>query len=180
MRRNTSRTLFGGILLVLGMAIIAKNLLGIGINLFFPGWKSLFFIVPGIALLTNNEGRKKIGQTEKTLNFDGDESSGQCTAVFGTTNKQYPMQEFYEGKIDAVFGTAELDLRDAVITGDCIMEVSAIFGSANIRVPQGVRVRTSGIPLFGGVANHTREPEAFEAPTIFINTLCMFGGIEIK
>ena len=55
-------------------------------------------------------------------------------------------------KIIAVFGGADLDLREAVLppSGEITLDVIAVFGGADIKIPPEMRVIDSGTAIMGG------------------------------
>lgn len=101
------------------------------------------------------------------------------TATFGGRRIVLPPEDFSGAELNAIFGGIDFDLRDAVISDDVIINVSAIFGGINIFIPEHVRVKSSSTSIFGGVSNK-RYKNIKEGPTIYINGTCMFGGVEIK
>ena len=103
----------------------------------------------------------------------------EYTATFSGRRIVLPPEPFSGAELNAIFGGLDLDLRDAVINEDIIINVSAIFGSINIFVPDHVRVKSSSTSIFGGVSNK-RYRNIKEGPTIFINGTCMFGGVDVK
>lgn len=90
-------------------------------------------------------------------------------------------QQFEGGNIGAVFGGAEIDLRDAKPAPGAQLDVFVAFGGAEVRVPNGWHVLTHGLPIFGGFENVTaKEPVPPEAPVLDINATVLFGGLEVK
>lgn len=88
---------------------------------------------------------------------------------------------FEGGRIGAVFGGAELDLRDAGLAPNASLDVFAAFGGVEIAVPHGWRVDISGLPVFGGYDNATsKESLPPEAPHLRIDATVLFGGLEVK
>lgn len=77
----------------------------------------------------------------------------------------------------AVFGGVDLDLRDAIIKDDIVIDCVTVFGGIDIRVPDNVIVKTSGVPIFGGIENKSRQEKG---PTILINYVSIFAGIDVK
>jgi predicted membrane protein len=65
-----------------------------------------------------------------------------------------------------------------VITEDCAIQVTAIFGGIDILVPQNVNVKVNPTCIFGGISNKTKALDG--APTLYISGICMFGGVDIK
>lgn len=88
---------------------------------------------------------------------------------------------FRGGSVSAVFGGAEVDLRNASLAPDAQMDVFAAFGAVEIRVPDGWQVAVKGLPLFGGIENATaKEQLPPDAPVLPVNATALFGGVEIK
>jgi len=82
--------------------------------------------------------------------------------------------------VNSIFGGIVLDLREAVIINDVEITATALFAGIDIFVPKGVRVKINNVPIFGGVSNKAEQYEEIGAPTIYLNSTCMFGGIDIK
>jgi hypothetical protein len=101
--------------------------------------------------------------------------------VFSGSEIASHSKQFRGGSIAAVFGGADVDLRDAMPAADAQLDVFAAFGGVEIRVPNGWQVITKGLPLFGGIENVTaKEQLAPDAPILAVNATALFGGIEIK
>jgi len=72
-------------------------------------------------------------------------------AVFGGVERRITMQDFRFGRVSAVFGGVVLDFHDAGIDGDkAEIEVNAVFGGVEIRIPDTWRVEARNQTLFGG------------------------------
>lgn len=90
-------------------------------------------------------------------------------------------QSFEGGSVSAVFGAAEVDLRDAHPAPDAELEVFTAFGGVEIRVPEGWAVNVGGLPLFGAWENKTTsERLPADAPTLKISATVLFGALEVK
>ncbi len=103
----------------------------------------------------------------------------EYNAIFSSNEVRYPNEIFTGTCINSVFGSVVLDLREAIITEDVVINASVVFAGADIYVPANVNIKVSSIPIFGGVSNKTLNQNA-NGPTIFINATCMFGGLDIK
>lgn len=81
----------------------------------------------------------------------------------------------------AVFGSVRLDLREALLQRrHVVIQASAVFGSVEVLVPEGVEVRMNGAAIFGSKSNRVRTPPVPDAPVIEINALALFGSVEAK
>ena len=96
----------------------------------------------------------------------------------GTTEKVTGTCE--DADIVAVFGSVELDLRNAKIENDITLECVTVFGGIDIKVPNNVIVKTSGVPIFGGMDNKYESEDSNKKVTIYVNYVSIFGGVDIK
>lgn len=161
--------IIGIILLICIQGIIPFNIL----------WKltlPTIFVIIGIVLISNGILTGKI--KSKIKEIDNSEKQEYC-ATFASQKSKIE-EEFKGANVNAIFGSVELDLRNATITSEKVVEASAIFGSVDIFVPSNVKVKVKSIPIFGGVSDKTVKPNDENAPTIYISAFCMFGGVDIK
>ena len=107
-------------------------------------------------------------------------SNSDHSAIF-SSNKIHVQNETFTGtNLNAVFGGVVLDLREAIIQSDVEINATAIFGGIDIFIPRGVKIKINNVPIFGGVSNKAEQYTDANAPTIYLNSTCMFGGIDIK
>lgn len=145
-------------------------------------WKLLvpaIIILVGLSIIIRNLFSQKFDKAVAKLNekFDKSDESG---AVFGGSNIDMSGKEFKGKNLSAVFGGLKLDLRNAKIKEDVIINASAIFGGIDIYVPDNVAVETKSNSFFGGVSNKTKITPKDKAPTVYVNGMALFGGIEVK
>ena len=252
--------LWGSVLIALGV-ILALNALGVAeINIFFPGWWTLFIIVPcaigvvteehkasslvglliGVALLlgrldiisfaivwkmilplilvivgiymivrsTSNAAiEEKIRQARKArarkengaevaegevVEGDADEDDDDddedwernvetYCATFGDQKINYDGKKFSDCRLGAIFGSTELDLRQAKIENGAVIRVTSIFGKAIVKLPQNVKVEMASSSIFGEVKDlRARKTESKAGKTLYIDAKSVFGGIEIR
>mgnify|MGYP003309463326 CR=1 FL=1 len=96
------------------------------------------------------------------------------------TNSKFDNQEFTGTNLSAIFGGVECDLRNSLIKSDCVINANSIFGGIDIFVPSYVKVKVKSTPIFGGISNKAQQNVVDDSPTVYVNGLCIFGGIEIK
>lgn len=156
--------------------LVPAALVLIGISIIFKG---AFSGNKNSNSYTDHNYSSSSNVTGNTAN-EGNFKKGEYNAVFGSTQERYPNEIFLGTCINSVFGSVVLDLRDAVITEDVVINASVIFAGADIYVPSNVNIKVSSIPIFGGVSNKAHTDNTVGGPTIFINATCMFGGLEIK
>lgn len=100
--------------------------------------------------------------------------------VFSGSSLTTSSQAFKGGSVTAVFGGADIDLREAGLAPDARLDIFAAFGGVDLRVPSDWHVVVRGLPIFGGVDNKAKGPVAENAPTLEVNATVIFGGVDIK
>lgn len=103
--------------------------------------------------------------------------------IFGGPTVASASQNFRAASLTAVFGGVTLDLRNARPAPEgAAINATAIFGGIELLVPQGWRIAVKATPIFGGVDDKTvHDPDPGpDAPTLVIDGLTLFGGIEVK
>lgn len=143
-------------------------------------WKLLvpvIIVIIGLKLVLRGIFDNKTNAIIKKINAEG-KNLKQICAVFSGSDINYT-NEFFEGaELTAVFGGIDCNLKNAIIDKDCVIRVNAIFGGIDIIVPDNVNVKANTTSIFGGTSNKTVSRK--DAPTVYINGVCMFGGVEIK
>lgn len=84
-------------------------------------------------------------------------------------------------RVACIFGSAELDLREAIIgDGESVIEVFCLFGSVEITVPPGIAVNCDG-DAFAGEFSFDPDPmfpPQPGAPRVTIRGSVNFGAVE--
>ncbi len=103
-------------------------------------------------------------------------------AIFSGAEIACDSKEFKGADLFAMFGGISLDLREAEIGEErpVKMDVFAAFGGVDIIVPEGTKVRITGIPLFGGWSNKTVKVTQTAEADMTVNVFVMFGGMDVK
>ncbi|MFW6422200.1 MAG: LiaF transmembrane domain-containing protein, partial [Candidatus Bipolaricaulota bacterium] len=113
-----------------------------------------------------------------------DRDSLNSIALFSGQSSKVVSPSFKGGSIVALFGGSDVDLSGAGIFGEeARFDVFAMFGGADIVVPEGWEVVAKGVPLFGGFDDKTSTPpqaEGGESPRLVIDYLVLFGGVDVK
>jgi cell wall-active antibiotic response 4TMS protein YvqF len=85
-------------------------------------------------------------------------------------------------RIVSLFGNVEIDLtRARVGPGTSRIEVRAIFGNIEIRVPPEFRVESDGSGVFANFESDTRAQQSLspDAPVISVGGSAYFGNVEV-
>lgn len=106
-----------------------------------------------------------------------------ATGIFGGPHVRSSSQAFRRASLTAIFGGVTLDLRAARPAPEgATVTATAAFGGIDIVVPRGWRITTRSTPFFGGVDDKT-DPVveiAADAPSLHVDALAVFGGVEVK
>jgi predicted membrane protein len=141
-------------------------------------WKfwPIALIIIGLSIVLGRRSHRAPPKAARTV--DVDEIQGSC--VFGGVEKRINSQQFRGGSISALFGGAEIDLRDADLHDDgAVVQISAVFGGATLKIPDSWSVQIQSSAILGGVENKTRNQETSEGRRLVIRASALFGGVEI-
>jgi len=116
----------------------------------------------------------------KNIKINNDGKLPDISAVFAGSKPNFDNLEFHGVNCSAIFGGVDLNLRRAIITEDCVINCNAIFGGIDIMLPDNVKVKVDALPILGGADNKFMSSPDINAPTVYINATCAFGGLEIK
>ena len=104
--------------------------------------------------------------------------------VFSGTRQKIESQDFEGGKISAVFGGAEIDLRSAGTKREEIsIKAEAVFGGIELWVPAHWQTIVRGTGVFGSFEDKTfpAAPGASgKAPRLVVTGAAVFGGVVVK
>lgn len=155
---------------------------------------------------TDNNG-KEADETDSADNDDADdaddadESEDRDTpkveeywSTFSDQDINYGGKTFRGCRVDAVFGGADLDLRNAKIENEAIIRASSIFGGIIVYVPEDIKVEIASTSIFGGASDKRKKAKAKDqaeaktakkkvnnaGKTLYIDATCVFGGVEIR
>ena len=121
--------------------------------------------------------QKEYIEKVKKLNKEKN-SDDNYFAAFSGQDVNLSNKKFNGSDVTACFGGIKLDLREAIIEKDIVINASSIFGGINILVPEDVNVIVKSTSIFGGVTN--KKENTNSKKNIYINAMCMFGGVDIK
>jgi hypothetical protein len=104
-------------------------------------------------------------------------------AIFGGVDRKVTTDDFRGGRITALFGGVEIDLRRAGMRGDsAAIDVTSMFGGVVLKIPTNWIAVSEVAAIFGGLGNKSVEPNA-DVPGVkrlYIKGAALFGGVEVK
>ena len=170
-RSRSGGTFGSGIMLIWGILLLAASLGYVSWGNMWPWW----LIGLGLLLIWEYLRPKPVA-----LPLSGGVLNPE--SVFSSIEKVINDQQFKQGKASAVFGSVELDFTQANIEGDiAVLEVNAVFGSIEVRVPMNWKVSVEAGAMFGACENHTRAPVPnTPVKTLIIRGGAVFGSVEIR
>jgi len=168
----------GGFMMAAGGLILARNLGFIDIPMrdLWP----LFLIGAGLFMLL-----------QRTVQWPGNWAKNNSapnflneTAVFSGGKRTVTAPDFRGGELTAVFGGFELDFRRAGMAGEsAVLEINAVFGGCEIRIPNNWAVEMKGTGVFGAFSDETIHPDPAQQPDIrrlVVQGGAVFGGVVVK
>ena len=166
--------LFIGIVLLL----CAQNLLRFDIV-----WKlaiPTILVIIGVSIIFKNNLNSKFNNEIEKINQNSNKDNEYCS-TFSSQDVSFENQEFKGTNLTAVFGGVKCDLRKAVINEDQVINCSTIFGSIEIIPSEEINIKVKSNSIFGGVSNERKNKEMNkDLKTVYINAMCLFGGVSIK
>ena len=168
-----ARRITAAVFAVLGVVLLTATTGLLTASAWALVWPTLIILLGLWLLLRAGRG----SGIEGTATHDGD---FDVTGVFSGRKVASTANPLRHGNATAVFGGVELDLTGARIDERATLEVVAVFGGVDVRVPPGWRVELDGPAVFGGLENHAPPPADPAAPTLRITATAIFGGVEVK
>ncbi|WP_067172755.1 DUF1707 SHOCT-like domain-containing protein [Microtetraspora niveoalba] len=114
------------------------------------------------------------------VSFSADASSEpeNVVAIFGGADRKGRWRVRRRTRALALFGGMRFDLTDAEFEAKEVeITITAIFGGAEIIVPEGVEVRCHGVGVFGGFDVNGSPDVDPSAPVVVVKGLALFGGV---
>jgi predicted membrane protein len=138
-------------------------------------WPLLLVLFGASLVWQGMRGRGSRGQrlTDANATISG-------VAVLGGGSRGNSSRSFQGGELTAVLGGWDVDLRQAAIDGEAVIDVFALCGGIEIRVPEDWTVVGRVTPVLGGFDDKTRAPQGSGSSRLIIRGVAIMGGIEVK
>jgi predicted membrane protein len=170
------RCISGWIITTLGLLLLVHTAMGRSLNSLI-GPAILVTVGIFIVLHALKRHRKVSAKLQKSEDF------AHGMAILSAYAYKPNIGQFDGGELTAIFGGFELDLRNTTMKHDSArIDVFAMFGGGEIRVPEGWDVSVRVSALAGGVENKTPGSPAVDSrnPKLLITGSVLFGGISVK
>ncbi|MFS2027151.1 LiaI-LiaF-like domain-containing protein [Massilia sp. GER05] len=175
-RSGRSGNYMGGVLIAVGLLMIVSRM-----GYFTISWGTLWplvMIALGGLVLYRSLGPGRVAREGVAAGASPD-NVVDIVAVLGGFERRVGTQDFRGGEITAVMGGCALDLRDASIVKEAVINIFTVWGGINIKVPPDWTVVLNGTPVMGGFAEKTaRPPDA--SKRLVITGYAIMGGVEVR
>ena len=187
--KDTSGRTGGAIIMLVGLVLIADK-----VHLPFLNNRNLWDLWPlaiialGFMLLWGAlEGKGMAGIAGASwggrLSTPATPGNVNMFSIFGGSNRKVS-GDFKGADLVAVFGGGSLDLRNATMSADeAVINVNAIFGGFEIRVPENWVLQLQVAGIFGGHEDKTHQPDPRLVPNpkrLTVRGSAIFGGLGLK
>ena len=164
---------FGGFVITLvGLWLLLEATVDIRIS-FADMWPMLLVFVGGYLVWRGLVGQRRLATAD-------DHSIVSAMAILSGVNRGNNSRAFRGGDLTAIMGGCDIDLRQAAINGDAAIDVFALWGGIEIRVPENWTVISHVTPLLGGVEDKTRPSLGSSEHRLTIRGVVVMGAVEVK
>ncbi len=169
---------FGGFVFVIaGLWLLLEETAVIRVS-FWDMWPLVLVLLGTYMVWQGATGRR--ARRVVTPGATGDpQDTVNAIAILGGVAYRNTSRRFRGGNLTAIMGGCEMDFRQAGIDGDAILDVFAMWGGIEVRVPEDWVVVSHVLPLLGGSVNKTRATGA-TPHRLTVRGFAVMGGIEIK
>jgi hypothetical protein len=134
---------------------------------------------PGAGPTAPDAGRARHAGHSHNARPAGSTISG--VAVMSEFKRKVNVGEFRGGHLTAFMGGCNVDLRGATPAGgEAIVDVFALMGGIEIKVPDTWDVVNEVCPFMGGIEDKTARPTSGSAPRLILRGFVMMGGVVIQ
>lgn len=174
---SRSGYLIGGGLITAGV-VITLNRLGI-INFRMRDWWPLFLIGAGLVVIFKDKSSKIADMLKPSSTPITSDSSVDIVALMSGNQGNVASSDFRGGSITAIMGGVELDLRNASIQTEAVLNLTAFWGGIVLKIPSDWTVVNNGMAFLGGIEDSS-VPGMNAGKRLVITGMAVMGGVEIK
>ncbi len=170
---------WSGLFILVGSLLLLDRLYIIDFDMGFV-WPLLIIAVGGTILWSSLKRVGRVSSDPQPAETSGD-AFISVTAVMGGFERIISSKEFRGGNVTAIMGGCDLDLRKADIKGnEAVLDVLAIWGGVELKVPDTWTVLIEGVPVMGGFSDETKHPQNVGGKRLIIKGTAIMGGLEVK
>jgi len=171
----------GTILIVIGGFFLIPEFFTVPYNLRRIGWPVLIICV-GLVLLLSHRKRE---HSELPARDKKGADSFDDFVIFGGKETLINSDNFSWGKVTAIFGGVEYDMRQVNLSENgAVIDCTCVFGGCGFKVPPDWTVRNEINTIFGGFSDKrglsATDPVTDPSKKLVIRGFSAFGGVEVK
>jgi|GEM_PF-5971227 len=159
-----------GLIFLAGGAFLLLNKLGVTNISIWNLWP-LFLVGVGLNMILNRKEQPAGSKDIETITE---------VAVFGGAKKNIVSKNFKSANLTAICGGLELDLSKVELTQDAKIDITAVMGGVQLKVPAGVEVINNILPIMGGIEDKHETAKEGSKHKIILTGFAFWGGVEIK
>jgi predicted membrane protein len=176
---------WGFVVAFVGLALLADKLYIFDFRLwdFWP----LLLVALGGMMLWRTSTRGRISDRTTNVNIGASTKSTDtnsivnASAFLGGSRRIVQTQDFRGGELTAVMGGCDIDLRTASIASSpAVIDVFALWGGIEIKVPQGWSVSFEGTPILGGFDDKTFRQGTEATQRLIVRGTIVMGSVEVR
>jgi predicted membrane protein len=188
--RTTQGVFIGAALILFGVVASLKAM-----GLLYVSWRDMwpvFMIALGLMVVFRSVMRQRRGDQptdpfiiktplmfSRQQDMPSDDSTINVAAVMGGFVRRITSPDFRGGEVTVIMAGCELDLRQSSINGEAVLNVFALFGGIQIKVPPDWSVVLQGTPVMGGFDERTVWPPD-TSKRLIIRGVAIMGGVEVR
>ncbi|MBC3880892.1 hypothetical protein H8K35_01760 [Undibacterium sp. LX40W] len=167
----------GAIFIAVGSIMTLNNLGVISIRMrdFWP----LILIAVGFLVIFKDKAKQTMDEISTTKINESKEGKIDIIAIMSGSQGNIASANFTGGDITAVMGGVELDLRNASIETEAVLNVFTFWGGISLKIPNDWSVVNSANAVLGGIEDST-VPNMSANKRLIITGTSVMGGVEIK
>lgn len=148
-------------------------------------WPVVLILVGARILFRRREerSRRKAHRDAQYVSNKSVPGEVNVTSVFGSENLKVGDRKVSGGQIVSVFSSTKINLVEAGLDGgEATLDITAVFGGAEIRVPENWSVDIQTTNILGGVEDKRVRPPSAAASggRLTLTGVCLFGGIQLE
>ena len=170
--RSTAAMIGGSIWILFGGVLLGERLNMISNVLRF--WP-LFLVGIGGYVVWRSLNREEVQPGDRSERVS-------AVSVLGGVDRRVTATKFEGADLTAFMGGGKLDLREAIAApgSEAVIDVTAMMGGYEIKIPETWNVIVELMPFMGGYEDKTRHPTDPSAPRLRVRGFVMMGGVEIR
>ncbi len=176
--QTPSSRMIGWAFIAIGGLLVVKRLGFLDINL-KQLWPLVLIGAGGLVVWKAITGRRSMDKAQAVGDDGSADSVVNITALLGGFQRRITTKTFRGGEITAVMGGCDLDFRDASIEGEAVINVFAVMGGIDMKVPTDWTVILNGSPIIGGFDEKTVNPKDGNKRLI-VTGYAIMGGVQVR